>query len=150
MSVRRSMGVPPQPPQDNWRRLGDVASSIVDRIAHQNEGELHVAVAEYLEAALPPGVVWTTFPAGGGGKVRGANLKRAGLKPGWPDIQLVIPPHGRLVGIELKIKGREPSDIQDAVHEQLTQAGAAVAVCRSVDDVQAFLGPLVQLRGSLS
>ena len=43
---------------------------------------------------------FTAFPAGGGGRVRGAKLKKAGLQAGWPDIQLVY--QGRYFGLEVK------------------------------------------------
>ena len=137
-------------PSDNWRHIGDVAAGIVERVECETEADLHRAVANFLALALPENVVWTTFPAGGGGKIRGASLKRAGLKPGWPDILLVVPPRGRLVGIELKLKGRKPSKVQVRVHEQLMLAGAVVTTCRSVEGVQHFLEQLIPLRGRVS
>ena len=136
-----------------FRHIGDVAAGIVERVERverETEADLHRAVADFLALALPENVVWTTFPAGGGGKVRGASLKRAGLKPGWPDILLVVPPRGRLVGIELKLKGRKPSKVQARVHEQLTLAGAVVTTCRSLEGVQHFLEQLIPLRVRVS
>lgn len=69
------------------------------------EERLHRAVAAYLRVALQPPAIWSTFPAGGGGRIRGAKLKAMGLARGWPDI-LVLYPGGHMltlvIGIELK------------------------------------------------
>lgn len=101
------------------------------------EAQLHKAVAQYLAAALPPECVWTTFPAGGGGKVRGAQLKARGLRPGWPDIQLVV--GGSFVGIELKTPSGKVDAEQIACHDAIRKAGGYVFVCRSMEGVAAVL-----------
>lgn len=104
------------------------------------EAQLHRQVAEYLAVALQPPTVWTTFPAGGGGKARGGQLKARGLRPGWPDIQVI---HyrpgfwsGLFIGIELKTIRGECSKEQIACHAAIRAAGGAVFLCRSVADVQ--------------
>lgn len=51
------------------------------------EKALHAAVAQFLARALPLRCPWTTVPLGGGGKIRGAHLKAAGTRKGWPDIE---------------------------------------------------------------
>ena len=104
-----------------------------------SEAELHRAVADFLRAVIDPAQVeWTTFPAGGGGKVRGAMLKAMGLLAGWPDIQ--IQPRNRcLCLIELKAEGKYPTPEQRALHERLKALGCLVAVCRSVDEVEGVL-----------
>lgn len=101
------------------------------------EQSLHRAVAQYLDLALPPEYRWSTFPAGGGGRVRGAMLKAAGLKAGWPDI-LVLERYGDgWFGIELKGPRGEESPEQVEFREW---AGAGtVAVCRSVEEVEVVL-----------
>ena len=107
------------------------------------EAILHRAVAQYLKATLRPPSFWTTFPAGGGGRIRGAQLKRLGLVAGFPDIIVIHPVASAgselgawLVGIELKApKGRQ-SDEQKAVQRAFEQAGGFYYVCRSVDEVE--------------
>lgn len=109
------------------------------------EAQLHKAVAQYLAAALPPEVVWTTFPAGGGGKVRGAQLKERGLRAGWPDIQLIV--GGSFVGIELKAPRGKLYREQVARHDEIREAGGYVFVCRSLEGVASVLRGLgVKLR----
>lgn len=97
------------------------------------EIQIHKAVAEYLLLALQPPTFWTTFPAGGGGMVRGRQLKGMGLKAGLPD--LIIIHEGKLFGIELKAPKKYPSPEQRAVHKELRNAGCEVFIARSVMEV---------------
>lgn len=107
-----------------------------------SEAQLHRQTAAYLAQALPEDCAWTTFPAGGGGRVRGAQLKAAGLRAGWPDVQIlwyVGSNRGVFVCLELKtLKGRL-SDEQIACHFDIRKAGGYVFVCRSLDEVEGFL-----------
>ena len=67
---------------------------------------LQVSIIDALKKILSASVCFTAFPAGGGGRVRGAKLKRAGLNPGWPDIQFIAH-DGKYYGMEVKTpKGR--------------------------------------------
>ena len=106
------------------------------------ESQLHRAVAAYLALALPADCWWTTFPAGGGGRIRGAQLKAMGLAPGVPDI-LIIRGDGLLsyvFWIELKRpRGGSLSVAQKLCHAVLQQFGCYVATCRSVDEVRETL-----------
>jgi hypothetical protein len=96
---------------------------------------LHKAVAAFLDAALPDTWRWSTFPSGGGGRVRGAQLKAVGLKAGWPDI-LILSPEGRWYSIELKAQKGRLSEEQDKF---ATWAGATLQICRSIDQVESAL-----------
>ena len=104
------------------------------------EAQLHRAVAAFLSVALKPPTIWTTIGHGGGGKVRGAQLKAMGVQPGWPDIIIIhaaghSPYYAEIAGIELKAgKGRQSPE-QKAVEKAFTEAGGMYFVCRSVDDV---------------
>ncbi len=112
-----------------------------------DEDDLHRAVADYLTLAMPPAVPWTTMPAGGGGKVRGARLKAMGLHPGWPDLQIVF--RGRYIGIELKSGKCVPSSAQKAMHARLRLAEGLVYTATSVEAVEGFLrGAGVPLRAT--
>ena len=112
----------------------------------QPEQVFHKAVAEYLDAALPPSCWWTTFPAGGGGKARGGQLKAMGLRAGVPDI-LVLHRYARMIvhviWLELKApKGRPPSKVQIATHNALEGVddwAVSVHVCRTLDEVESAL-----------
>lgn len=105
----------------------------------QPEAALHRAVADYLALAIRPPDFFTTFPAGGGGRVRGGILKAAGLKPGIPDVLLIRGDPGRVYWIELKTDTGRLSPAQRAMRKTLTAAHCPVAVCRSVDEVKGTL-----------
>ncbi len=115
------------------------------------EEALHVAVANFLRLAIRPPWMWTTFPAGGGGKVRGARLKAAGLRAGMPDI-LVIGPQAfavpyepwsvtvpLVVGIELKAAKGRLSPAQTDTLKALDACGIPTTECRSVEEVEKAL-----------
>lgn len=105
------------------------------------EAALHRAVAAYLRVALKPPTIWTTIGHGGGGRVRGAQLKAMGVQPGWPDI-IVIGQAGSnrfTVGLELKAPKGVQSAEQKAVQRSFPGAGALYYVCRSVEDVEQAL-----------
>lgn len=102
-----------------------------------SEATLHKITAEWLDLALTQDTFWTTFPAGGGGLMRGARLKNSGLRAGVPDILLVN--QSQAYFIELKTQIGRLSDAQNECHEALALAGARVATCRSLKDVAAAL-----------
>lgn len=98
------------------------------------EASLHRQVAKFLDACLCEHVFWSTIPAGGGGRVRGAQLKGMGYKAGVPDVLLVH--QGRAYWIELKTAKGRVSDAQKETGGHLVIAGCPVVVARSLDDVQ--------------
>lgn len=106
------------------------------------EAQFHKQVADYLSAQLHAPTIWSTIPAGGGGLIRGANLKKRGLKRGWPDI-LVIHPFeddaSIVLGLELKTKKGTLSEDQKIVQLQFMNAGANYCACRTIEDVKGAL-----------
>lgn len=122
----------------------------------KSETSLHWHVAGLLDKHLAPPAWWTTFPAGGGGEMRGKILKGLGLKSGVPDILIIVPMtvpasaiNGpisefavtpRLYWIELKKTGvGKPSDNQLKTQAILTGMGCRVANCDNLADVKAAL-----------
>lgn len=101
----------------------------------QPEAALHKAVIEYLRLILPKGTVIHHSPnEGKRGLLEQRALKNNGTMAGWPDIEIVW--NGWVFFIELKsAKGRlRPEQI--ACHDALTFAGARVATCRYINEVQ--------------
>ena len=110
------------------------SASRKDRRGALLERQIHVQVADYLRLALrSPDCWWTTIPAGGGGKVRGAQLKRKGYVAGTPDILIVF--QGIAYWIELKRPGEHLSAEQERQHRALRAAGCLAGVGWSVADV---------------
>lgn len=107
-------------------------------VAPVSEAALHRSVAEFLRAALRHPTVWTTIPAGGGGKIRGAQLKAQGLQPGWPDI-LIIDRGPNVIGIELKAKTGTQSPAQKMIARAFADVQAWYILCRTVDEVERAL-----------
>jgi len=119
-----------------------------------DEDRLHEVVAHMLDILLLPPTQWVTFPAGGYllTAAAAARLVRLGLKPSWPDLQIIH--EGRYHGIELKTRTGRLSrtqlvptrwgGVREVVgqverHALLEAAGARVGVARTVDDVLALL-----------
>jgi hypothetical protein len=106
------------------------------------EANFQIQVARYLAKALPPGFFFTTFPSGGGGRIRGARLKQQGLKPGMPDM-CIFAPCGQfepfrysVCWLELKAKSGSLSQAQKDVHKQLNGLGHQVATVKTLNEVQ--------------
>lgn len=97
------------------------------------EAQLHKAAADYLDRILPPKSWWTTIPAGGGGLIRGAILKRLGYQAGTPDILVLF--DGKAHFIELKAKNGRMSAEQVGQMEALNEASVPVEVCRSITEI---------------
>ncbi len=119
------------------------------------EQTLQIQVAQYLRLALRAPTLWTSIGHGGGGRVRGAKLKAAGVAKGWPDLIIMHPlPGGQytfVLGLELKsAKGRQSPE-QRAMAVSFRAVGGHYAVCRSIDEVVAELRAIgIPLRGKLS
>lgn len=102
------------------------------------ERALQVIIINTLKQILTPSTFYTHFPAGrssGGGmrgRIRGRNLKSAGLVPGVPDLMFVH--QGQTYFMELKVGYNKPSDDQISCHIALKTAGAHVEIVRSLDD----------------
>ncbi len=111
------------------------------------EDDFHMAVAAYLDLALPPDAVWTTIEHGGKrGKREAGRLKAKGLTPGWPDILVIY--RGRVICIELKSAKGVLSASQRALHPRLTLAGALVYTATRIEEVEGFLRATVPLRAT--
>ena len=101
------------------------------------EAQLHKSVAQYLALALPKDAVWTTVGHGGGGKVRGAQLKARGLRAGWPDVQIIF--RGKFYGIELKGPNGRLSPEQIACAKSIVDAGGDYTRAHAVSEVEDWL-----------
>lgn len=114
------------------------------------EHQLQLACAQFLDACLPVDAVWCHCPnEGKRTKTAGARLKAEGLKPGWPDIQILY--RGRMYFIELKVGRRKRSPEQKDMQARIAKAGAPVfAECRSVEAMEAFVEQHVPLRGRIA
>ena len=95
----------------------------------ETESILQASIFETIKLVLSKDVLITCFPSGGGGKIRGARLKKMGLSIGWPDLQLIH--KGQYYGLEVKTPVGRLSPSQSELHKKLTDQGAKVAVVKS-------------------
>ena len=115
------------------------------------EADFQKTVAVYLGRVLHPSVPFTAFPAGGGGRIRGARLQGLGLKKGWPDLLLLLPGTGKFLGLELKARRNGLSPDQVAVCAQIRAAGGEYGSARTLDEVEALLRLwAVPMRGKIA
>jgi hypothetical protein len=124
-----------------------------------SEHSLQVAVAAFLEAALLGVCPWTSVDAGAGrmGKAAAGRRKARGVKPGWPDVQVLW--RGRFHGIELKREryGALSAD-QMLVRAAIERDGGRWGLAHSVEEVCALLVgwdvpvrvPLARLQGRVA
>jgi hypothetical protein len=102
------------------------------------EQALHTAVAHFLDAALAPGVFWTSLDHAGGGATVGAFRKARGVRKGLPDIMLLF--GGRVFFIELKSEAGRLSPAQKEFSAILVRQCIAHDVARSLNEVIGLLG----------
>ncbi len=108
-----------------------------------SERALQSAVFDFLSVALPRDAQAFTIPNGDG-----RMTTAPGTLPGVPDLCVIY--RGKSIFIELKTKTGRLSDAQRDVHMRLAAAGAVVAVCRSVVEVEEFLAMLIPLRARIA
>ena len=102
------------------------------------EDDMHMTVAQFLDVALPPDAAWTTVEHGGKRtKTEAGKLKAKGVRPGWPDIEIIW--LARAHFIELKAPSGRLSVSQKDCHAALYKAGALVAMCQSIEEVEGTL-----------
>lgn len=108
------------------------------RRSSMSEDTIHRAVVGHLKVRARKGVYFFHCPNGGQrNKTEAARFVGLGVKAGVPD--LIILMGGEIYGLELKADKGRVTPIQRAVHEQMREAGATVAVAFGLDDALAQL-----------
>lgn len=123
-----------------------------NRVLTPNEYHIHCAIADYLDTVIKSPSRWCTVEVsnqanGKAAMIRQKMLKRKGVVTGWPDIQIIIvTPETtwsmrmvEMIFFEIKAPKENPTEKQNALHDELRQEGHSVYVVRSVDDVIAAL-----------
>ena len=111
-----------------------------------SEHALQTVVADYMTLAVKPELYWSAIPNGGKRNLSVAvKLKREGLKPGSPDLYVMLP-DGKIAWLELKVKGGSLSIEQQAFRNVCKRLGHHWAVAKTLDEVIAFLASLGALK----
>ena len=103
-----------------------------------SEYDFHCAVTAYLGRALGPECFYF-HPANGGYRraSEAARLKAMGVQAGLPDLGVLY--HGSCTWLELKTRKGRLSPAQAYCHRRIAAAGSGVAVCKTLEDVEAAL-----------
>ena len=103
------------------------------------EFQLQVAAADFLVWALPDDIIFTHIPMGEKrNKGTAGKLKAMGVRPGWPDFEILIP-NGVTLRIEMKTDKGVLSKAQEAFRERAQALGHLCYIARSVNQLQEIL-----------
>lgn len=102
-----------------------------------SESALHKACADFAAVTVREPAFWTTIAHGGGGKIRGAQLKARGMKPGVADMLFIRP--DATLWAELKTATGRQSPEQKAFEASVKACGHHYEICRSVTDLERTL-----------
>jgi hypothetical protein len=123
------------------RLYSAIGADQVGMAMNRPEEQLHRACADLLRLYEARGLLaFCHVPNGFGRTPAEAGIAKAlGQRAGVPDL-LVWLPGGRSFGLELKAGKRPLSPAQQTWHATMATLGHRVAVCRSIEDMQAALG----------
>lgn len=112
------------------------------------EDILHASIWRALQTLLPEDCLAWSVENRGNGEREGKRRKSRGCIPGIPDLHFLH--DGRLLCVEIKTKSGRLTASQEECHKRIIQSGGAVTVCRSLEDVVAFLTAQgVKMRGAV-
>lgn len=118
-----------------------------------SEDDLQRQVILMFETKLLPDTLYHHSPNEGMRKVQfKMKLKSMGTRFGWPDLEIFAPAHetvsckNETLFVELKLKKGKLSPNQVLIRDSLVSAGFPWALCRSVEEVETFLGEHLKLR----
>lgn len=114
----------------------DMFTKRVRRPPDPLERELHIAIADTLrKGGLSEGWIWF-HPANGEDRRdnTGALLKRMGVLPGVSDLIFIAPPYGKVHALELKRRGKKPTQEQWDFIDAVQAAGGVASWADNYDD----------------
>ena len=133
--IRRGCYNPKAFKDPNWE------PKVIRRKRAQPEQALQRAVVNYLALCVgkPPfGPAWTARnPVSFKSRIVAGISQRMGMKPGWPDLDLVW--QGRYYGVELKAPKGRVSEAQNEAIVEIGKASGIVFICRSLNEFKQIL-----------
>ena len=122
-------------------------------ISPASEDDLQRQVILMLKNRLLSNTLYHHSPNEGMRKVQfKMKLKSMGTRFGWPDLEIFAPAHETITSknetlfVELKLAKGKLSPNQVSIRDSLISAGFPWALCRSVEEVETFLGEHLKLR----
>ena len=122
-------------------------------ISPASEDDLQRQVILMLKNRLLSNTLYHHSPNEGMRKVQfKMKLKSMGTRFGWPDLEIFAPAHETITSknetlfVELKLNKGKLTPNQVSIRDSLISAGFPWALCRSVEEVETFLGEHLKLR----
>lgn len=117
-------------------------------MSRKEEDKLHREIWKWLETLIPSDCEAWSVENRNLGPVVGRLNKMRGCKSGVPDLHFLH--KGRLFCVELKAGRTGLSPNQKQLHDRIRHCGGVVSVCRSIEDVAAFLETNgIKLKGAI-
>ena len=121
-----------------------------------SEDDLQRQVILMLKTRLLSNTLYHHSPNEGMRKVQfKMKLKSMGTRFGWPDLEIFAPAHetvsskNETLFVELKLNKGKLSPNQILIRDSLVSAEFPWALCRSVEEVETFLGEHLKLRATI-
>lgn len=126
------------PAKRSYRRKKQRESLSKEQI---QERALKVAIRQMFDLCFLPCVKWTRMEVSNGrgdhiGMLQQIQLKKEGMRTGWPDIMIFWPGlYGtRILQIEVKLPGEKLTPVQEALHKELLEIGIPTKVVHTVEE----------------
>ena len=119
-------------PPDSRERIAQAQRRRWSDQKRSSEHVIQSTIARHLEMRKQPGVFWFAVPNGGKrDPVTGRVMKAEGVRPGVPDLGLII--KGQPYFLEVKKENGKLSQAQRELRVEIEAAGAVWAVAKGLD-----------------
>ena len=102
------------------------------------ESQLQQMCVRYFRYVYPQYVIYATPNGGSRNPVEAKRLKAEGVLAGVADLTVLLP-NGRIIYIEMKVKGNRQTDNQKAFQQKAEALGYKYYVCYSFDEFKAII-----------
>ena len=102
------------------------------------ESQLQQMCVRYFRYVYPQYVIYATPNGGSRNPVEAKRLKAEGVLAGVADLTVLLP-NGRIIYIEMKVKGNRQTDNQKDFQQKAEALGYKYYVCYSFDEFKAII-----------
>nr|DAY33448.1 MAG TPA: Nuclease [Caudoviricetes sp.] len=102
------------------------------------ESQLQQMCVRYFRYVYPQYVIYATPNGGTRNPIEAKRLKAEGVLAGVADLTVLLP-QGRIIYIEMKVKGNRQTDNQKAFQQKAEALGYKYYVCYSFDQFKAII-----------
>ena len=102
------------------------------------ESQLQQMCVRYFRYVYPQYVIYATPTGGSRNPIEAKRLKAEGVLAGVADLTILLP-QGRIIYIEMKVKGNRQTDNQKDFQQKAEALGYKYYVCYSFDEFKAII-----------